>query len=135
MLITFFDIKGIFFILNSFNKAKQSTKLMMCKYCSGYVKLCVQKAQQFDSAQWRAHKALSVKQFLAQKSITQMEQPTYSSDVVPSDFRLFRKNKVCLKRIKIQYTEDTKKKKWRWHWKIFHNISSETFPIVAASLG
>jgi hypothetical protein len=30
-----------------------------------------------------AHKALSVKQFLAQKSITEMEHPSYAPDLVP----------------------------------------------------
>jgi transposase len=33
-----------------------------------------------------AHKALSVKQFLAQKSITEMEYPPFSSDLAPNDF-------------------------------------------------
>jgi hypothetical protein len=36
-----------------------------------------------------AHKALSVKQFLAQKSITEMEHPYCSPDVFPTDFWLF----------------------------------------------
>jgi histone-lysine N-methyltransferase SETMAR len=39
-----------------------------------------------------AHKALSVKQFLAQKSITEMEHPPYSPDLAPNS-----KNEVCLK--------------------------------------
>jgi transposase len=30
-----------------------------------------------------AHKALSVKQFLAQKSVTEMERPPYSRDLAP----------------------------------------------------
>jgi hypothetical protein len=38
-----------------------------------------------------AHKALSVKQFLAQKSITEMEHPPYSLDKAPNDFWLFPK--------------------------------------------
>jgi hypothetical protein len=33
-----------------------------------------------------AHKVLSVKQFLAQISITEMEHPPYSSDLAPADF-------------------------------------------------
>jgi transposase len=32
-----------------------------------------------------AHKALSVKQFLAQKSITEMEYPPCSPDLAPND--------------------------------------------------
>jgi hypothetical protein len=33
-----------------------------------------------------AHNMLSVKQFLVQKSITEMEQPPFSADLVPIDF-------------------------------------------------
>jgi hypothetical protein len=38
-----------------------------------------------------AHKALSVKQFLAQKSISELEHPPHSPDLVPNDFWLFLK--------------------------------------------
>jgi hypothetical protein len=38
-----------------------------------------------------AHKALSVKHFLAQKLITEMEHPPYSPDLGPDDFWLFPK--------------------------------------------
>jgi hypothetical protein len=34
------------------------------------------------------HKALSVKQFLAQKSTTEMERRPYSPDLAPNDFSL-----------------------------------------------
>jgi histone-lysine N-methyltransferase SETMAR len=44
-----------------------------------------------------AHKAISVKQFLAQKSITEMEHPPYSPDLVPNDFWLFPKVNSVLK--------------------------------------
>jgi hypothetical protein len=43
------------------------------------------------------HKALFVQQFLAQKSITQMEHPPYSPDLALT----VSKNKVCLKATKI----------------------------------
>jgi len=43
MLITFFDMKCIVH-LNSFHKAKQSSKLSMWKYLSDYVKLHIEKA-------------------------------------------------------------------------------------------
>jgi hypothetical protein len=36
-----------------------------------------------------AHKALSVKQFMAQKSITEMEHLPYSSGLSLNNFRLF----------------------------------------------
>jgi histone-lysine N-methyltransferase SETMAR len=48
-----------------------------------------------------AHKVLSVKQFLAQKSIFEMQHPSYSPDLAPNDFWLFPKNTVCLKGTKI----------------------------------
>jgi hypothetical protein len=44
------------------------------------------------------HKALSVKQFLAQKSITEMEHPPYLPDFAASDFWLFPKIETALKR-------------------------------------
>jgi hypothetical protein len=52
------------------------------------------------------HKALSVKQFLAQKSITEMEHPSYSPDLVPNDFWLFPKIKSALKGRRFQDIED-----------------------------
>jgi hypothetical protein len=39
-----------------------------------------------------AHKMLSLKQFLAQKSITEMEHPPCSPDLALYDFLLFKKN-------------------------------------------
>jgi hypothetical protein len=45
-----------------------------------------------------AHKALSVKQLLTQKSITKMEHPSTSPDLAPNDFWLFPKIKSALKR-------------------------------------
>jgi transposase len=56
-----------------------------------------------------AHKALFVKQFLAQRSITEMEHPPYSPDLDPNDFLLFPKIKSALKRRKFQDTGDIKK--------------------------
>jgi hypothetical protein len=43
-----------------------------------------------------AHKALSVKQFLAQKLITEMEYPSYSHHLAPNDFWLFTTIKFAL---------------------------------------
>jgi hypothetical protein len=87
--------------LNSFHKAKHWTKLIMWKYWSGYVKLSVHRKKpkiwlnnlflHHDSAP--AHKVLSIEQFLAQKSITVMEHPPCSNDLVLSDFWLFPKMK------------------------------------------
>jgi transposase len=44
-----------------------------------------------------AHKALSVKQFLAQKSISRMEHPSYASDLAPNGLWLFPEIKSALK--------------------------------------
>jgi len=44
-----------------------------------------------------AHKTPSVKQLLAQKSITIMEHPPYSPNLVLNDFWLFLKEKSTLK--------------------------------------
>jgi hypothetical protein len=48
-----------------------------------------------DSTQ--AHKALSVKQLLNQKSITGMEHPPYSPHLAPNNFWLFPKIKFAMK--------------------------------------
>jgi transposase len=57
-----------------------------------------------------AHKMLSVKQFLAKKSITEMEHPPYSPDLVPNDFWFFPKIKSALKGRRLQNTENIKKR-------------------------
>jgi hypothetical protein len=44
-----------------------------------------------------AHKTLSVKKFLAQKSTAEMKHSPYSPDLYPNDFWLFPKIKSALK--------------------------------------
>jgi len=44
-----------------------------------------------------AHTALSVREFIANKQITVLEDPAYSPDLAPSDFFLFPKVKKILK--------------------------------------
>jgi transposase len=44
-----------------------------------------------------AHKALSVKQFLANKNISVLEHPPYFPDLTPCDFCLFPEIKSVLK--------------------------------------
>jgi hypothetical protein len=92
ILITFFDTKGIAHFELIPQGQKQTTKLITGKCCSGYMKLCVEKGLNFGQF-WilhhhnaPAHKALSVKQFLAQKSITHVEHLPYSPDLVLNDF-------------------------------------------------
>jgi hypothetical protein len=48
-----------------------------------------------------AHKAPTVKQFLAQKLITEMEHPPYSPGLGPNDFWLFPEINSYLKRTNI----------------------------------
>jgi hypothetical protein len=57
-----------------------------------------------------AHKVLSVKQFLAQKSITEMKHQPCFPDLALIDFWLFPKMKSTLKGRRFQDVEDTKKK-------------------------
>jgi hypothetical protein len=71
-----------------------------------------------------AHKALSVKQFLAQNSITETEHSSYSPDLAQNDLWLFPKIKLALRRWRFQDTEDVRKMWWRY-WKLFHNRSSK----------
>jgi hypothetical protein len=56
-----------------------------------------------------AHKVLFVKEFLAQKSITEMEHPSCSPDLAPNDFQLFPRIKSALKGQRFQNTEDIQK--------------------------
>jgi hypothetical protein len=51
------------------------------------------------------HKTISVKQFLAQKLINEMEQPCYSPDLVLNDLWLFPKRKSALKGGRFKDTE------------------------------
>jgi hypothetical protein len=63
--------------------------------------------RQHDNAP--AHKALSVKQFLVQKSITGKKHPAYSPNTVPNDFWLFSKIRLALKGRRFQDIEHTQK--------------------------
>jgi len=69
-------------------------------------------AQWLDSPPWHCSSSQgTVKQFLAQKSITKMEHPPYSPDLVPHDIWLFSKVKSALNVWRFQDTEDIQKKK------------------------
>jgi len=114
MLITFFDIKGIIhfeFIPQgqTFNQAyyveilKWLHESVHSKRPELWPNGCI---LHHDTAP--AHKALSDKQFLDQKLITEMEHTPCSPDLTLNDFWLFPKIKSALKRQ--QDTEDNKKK-------------------------
>jgi hypothetical protein len=55
------------------------------------------------------HQVLCVKLLLAQKSITETEQPFFPSDLAPNDFRLFPETKSALKGRRFQDIEDIQK--------------------------
>jgi hypothetical protein len=72
------------------------------------VELCTEKRPELWPSDWilhhdnaPAHKALSVKQFLAHKSNTEMER----NDLASNDFLQFRKIKSILKGRRFQDTE------------------------------
>jgi hypothetical protein len=133
------SISRTLFALNSSHKVKQSTELIMWKYCSGYVKLWVDNAwtltQRLDSPPWQCSSSQrSVKQFLAQKSITEMEQPTCSPDLAMNDFWLFPKIKSASQGWRFQDIEDIEKMWWQ-HWKIFHNRSCKNVSNSGSTVG
>jgi len=66
-------------------------------------------AQWLDSPWQCSSSQCAVKQFLAQKSITEMEHPPYSPDLAPNDFWLLPKIKSALKGQRFQDNEDKKK--------------------------
>ena len=56
-----------------------------------------------------AHNALSIRQFLAEKNITVLEQPPYSPDLAPCDFFLFPKLKGVIKGTRFEDVEAIKR--------------------------
>jgi hypothetical protein len=97
---------------------------------------CAQKkAQNLDFLHDKApaHKELSVKQFMAQKSITEMEHPLYSPDLALNDLWLFPKIKSVLKGRRFQDSEDIKK--CDYHWKLFNNRSSKNVSNSGSIIG
>jgi hypothetical protein len=80
------------------------------------MKLCVENCLNFgpvngfSTVTAPAHKELSVKQFLAEKSITEMEHSPYSPDLAPNYFWLFPETKPTLKGRNFQGTEDIQKR-------------------------
>jgi hypothetical protein len=100
IIIIFFDVKDIvhFEFIPQGQSVSQSTKLIMWKYSSGYVKLCVETGQNFGpTTGFSIIKMLQLTRrslsssFWPKKSITEMEHQSYSPDLAPNDFWLFTK--------------------------------------------
>jgi hypothetical protein len=77
-----------------------------------------------------AYKALSVKEFLAQKLFAELEHPPYSHDLGPNDFWLFTKIKSTLKGLRFQDIEDINESDDGTE-----SYSTTGVPAVATSLG
>jgi hypothetical protein len=114
-LITFFDVLGIvhFQVLSRGQIVKQAHYVEILKRLREAVR---RKSPELWLNDWilhhdnaPAHKALSVTQFLAHKSITKMENPLRSPDLALNDFWLFQKNRVCIKGRRFQDIEDIQK--------------------------
>ena len=71
-----------------------------------------------------AHKALSVREFLATKQITVLGHPAYSPDLAPNDFFLFPKIKEILKG-RLLMTLTTSGVIQQQLWRPFHKTSSK----------
>jgi histone-lysine N-methyltransferase SETMAR len=94
MLITFFDFNCNKFTLNKFRNACQTVD--QAHYVE-ILKRLYEAVRTNRPELWPndwilhhenspAHKTLSIKQFMAQKSITEMEHPPYSPDLALNDF-------------------------------------------------
>jgi hypothetical protein len=95
MLIIFFSVKDIVhfkFIPQDQTVNTGNTEAVCRKRCELWHSAWI---LHHDNAE--AHRACSVKQFLAQKSITEMKHPPCSLDVAPYDFLLFTEIKSALK--------------------------------------
>jgi hypothetical protein len=101
MLISFFHIKGIvhFASIPHCQTVKQAHYVEILKRLHEAVR---RKRPELWPNDWilyhdnaPAHKVLSVKHFLVQKSVTEMEH--YSPDLAPNEFWLFQKIKSALK--------------------------------------
>lgn len=56
-----------------------------------------------------AHNALSIRQFLAERNVTVLDQPPYSPDLAPCDFFLFPKLKEVIKGVRFPDVDDIRR--------------------------
>jgi hypothetical protein len=115
MLITFFDMKGVLHI-EFIPQGQIVNQIYYVEILKLLHKTVYRKRPELWVSDWillrdnaPAHKALSVKQFLAQKSIAEREHPSSSSDLTLNVFWLFSEIKSALKGRIFQNIEDINK--------------------------
>jgi histone-lysine N-methyltransferase SETMAR len=115
MLITFFDFKGTghFEFIPQGQTATQTYYVEIMNRLHEAVRI---KRPELWPDDWilhhdnaPAHKVHSVKQFVVQKSITEMEHPPSSPHLAPNDLWIFRKIKCALKGLRFQDIENIQK--------------------------
>jgi hypothetical protein len=108
-------MSSVQFTSNSFSKAKQSTKLIVRKYRSGYVKLRLRKVwtlgQGLDSPTWQCSSSEGAlcKEVCAPKINYRNICPTLFPLLAPNDFWLFPKIRSTLKGRIFEDIEDIQK--------------------------
>lgn len=115
MLIAFFDIEGIVyyeFVPHGQTVNQVFYKDVLIRLRERIRKKCPEK---WRSGTWflhhdnaPAHSALSIREFLAEKKISVVPHPSYSSDLAPCDFFLFPRLKSALKGQRFQDVEEIK---------------------------
>jgi len=112
LLITFFDVRSI--VRSEFLPQGQTISQRVYKEI---LRRLLRSVREKRGELWRdkswllhhdnapAHKALSIRQFLAEKNIAVLEQPPYSPDLAPCDFFLFPKLKGIIKGTRFEVVE------------------------------
>jgi hypothetical protein len=136
VLITFFSIKGIVH-LNSFHRAKQSTKLIMCKCWSGYVKLCIEKGLNFDSLS--GFSTVTVLQLTRCSLLTSFwpKNQLLKWNIHPIPVTELQMTSGCFQALKGWRFQDIQdiEKMWRQHWELFSDRNSKNVASDGSIIG